>query len=201
MRRLDYARLKRVNEKLGYPFFDDGDYDMNIIGIRTDDSRSDLFNDWICLAFRQNDHEQLLVFSATTDPGVYWREHPMNVNGTAILKQGHHSSMFRLGKHRGRYPALIQDAPCTVYRDANHDAALDNYKGIPQERGRFGINLHRATAHGTSNEVGRWSAGCQVIADSADFNLFMEVLRRATVRWGDRFSYTLLTESQLWNCT
>jgi len=196
--RLEYQALKRANNALGYPFYDDGDYDLNIVGIRTDDNRSGLFNDWICLAFRQNDHEQLLVFSGTTDPGIYWRKNPMNVKGTAILKTGHYPAMYRLGKHRGKYPALVQDSPCTVYRDANHDALLDGRPGIPQERGHFGINLHRATADGMSNEVGKWSAGCQVIADSADFNLFMEVCRRAAVRWGDRFSYTLLSETQLW---
>lgn len=196
--RLDYKNLRRTLRELDYPFFDDGDYNLNIIGIRTEDSRANLFNDWICLAFRQNGHEQLLVFSATTDPGIYWRKHPMNVEGTAILKAGHYPGMFSLGMHQGKYLALRQSAPCTVYRDANQDANLDTGPGLEQETGMFGINLHRATSKGASEQVDRWSAGCQVIACSSDFDLFLEICKRGAKEFGARFSYTLLNEYQVW---
>lgn len=192
---LSYALLKKRNEALGYPFYDIGDYNLNIIGIRTDDARTNLFNDWMCLAFRQNDHEQLLVFACTTDPGNYWLKHPMNVDGTAVLKPGHYRSMFKLGMHRGKYLALTQVGDCTVYRDNNQDKTI-NTDGESQY-GSFGINIHRASPSGTSTQVDKWSAGCQVIADSGDFDVFMEICKRGGRAFG-KFSYTLLTEQQLW---
>ena len=192
---LSYALLKKRNGALGYPFYDNGDYNLNIIGIRTDDARTNLFNDWMCLAFRQNDHEQLMVFACTTDPGTYWLKHPMNVDGTAVLKPGHYPLMFKLGMHRGKYLALVQAGPCTVWRDNNQDKKIDT-DGETQS-GSFGINLHRASPNGASSQVDKWSAGCQVIADSGDFDLFMEICKRGGRAFG-KFSYTLMTEQQLW---
>ncbi len=198
-RQLDYARLRAVCKREGHKFFDAGDYNLNIIGVRTDDRRSDLFNDWLCLAFRQNDHEQLLVFAATTDPGTYWREHPMNVSGTAILKPGQYPGSHSLGQHQGKYPALVQSGPVTVYRDGNADALLDAHDGIPTETGHFGINIHKAgRLSDARSSVGKWSAGCQVVADTADFDLFLAICNRAAAKWGPRYTYTLLTEQQLW---
>ena len=194
--RLDYPTLKRVCANLGHRFFDRGDYNLNIIGIRTSDLRSNLFNDWICLAFRQNDMEQLLVFSATTDPGTYWREHPMNVDGTAILAPGQYPAIWEPGKHRNTYLALVQRGECTVYRDNDGDKILDMCDRTRQT-GHFGINLHRASHHGESTYIDKWSAGCQVIASSADFDLFMEIVMRSAREHGHKFTYTLLTEHQL----
>ena len=197
--RLDYARLQAAMKRQGYPFYDTGDYNLNIIGIRTDDQRSNLFNDWIVLAFRQNDHEQLLAFQATTDPGLHWLQNPMVETGTAILRPGHYRSLFTIGKHQGKYEALTQHSAVTVYRDNNRDAIMDTGDDVPVDYGHFGINLHRASPDGESRQVDRWSAGCQVIANSHDFDLLMAVARRAAEDWGPVFSYTLLPEHNLWS--
>jgi len=191
---LTYTRLRDACHRLRFPFFDAGDFNLNIIGLRTDDNRGELFNDWLFVAFRQNDHEQLLAFPITTDPGTYWLEHPMNVEGTAIVKPGHYRKLWTLGRHRGQYPALIQHGPVTVYRDNNRDQWRDKPSEIQQ--GHFGINLHRAGLN--SDRIGKWSAGCQVFQKSSDFDLFMAIINRALIDWGGTFSYTLLTEAQLW---
>lgn len=183
---------------MGYPFFDEGDYNLNLIGIRTDDSRSEIFNDWLFVAFRQGGHEQLLSFQMTTDPGVYWLRHPMSVLGTAIVKPGHYPSLWHTGKHRNQYKALIQYGNITVYRDNNLDQEIDMDGST--EDGMFGINLHRAgRLADTNTKVGRWSAGCQVVQSVQDFELLMALIKRAAQSWGETFSYTLLTEHQAWN--
>lgn len=195
---LDYRHLQRAVEGKGYAFFDKGDYNLNIVGFRTEDDRSNLFNDWICLAFRQNDIPHLFVFAATTDPGVYWRKHPMNVDGTAILKPGQYPGAFHIGKHQGKYEALVQRGPMTVYRDNDKDDQLDTGPGVQEQTGLFGINLHRASMMNAPGEIGKWSAGCQVIADGADFDLFMAIARRAARDWPAKFTYTLLDERDVW---
>jgi len=84
----------------------------------------------------------------------------------------------------------------TVWRDNNRDIALDQG---PEDTGLHGINLHRA-GRGTEagHHVGKWSAGCQVLPRAEDFDLLMALCRRAAAAWGPRFTYTLLTEEQLW---
>ena len=79
-----------------------------------------------------------------------------------------------------------------MIRDANRDNILD-YDGH-EETGLFGINLHRANQYGRSIQVDKWSAGCQVFADSKDFAVLMALAREAAKAWGDRVTYTLLNE-------
>src|SRR5690606_33549955 len=101
----------------------------------------------------------MFSFPCTTDPGIFYRKNPASVNGTAILPAGQHSGLWQVGKHQGKYDALVQRAPVTVIRDRNADAALDFTDQL--DTGMFGINCHRATEQGTSAQVDRWSAGCQ----------------------------------------
>ena len=65
--------------------------------------------------------------------------------------------------------------------------------------GIYGINIHRATARkgGKSVQVDKWSAGCQVIAANDDFNLFMDICRKARDVWGNSFTVALIKESNI----
>jgi hypothetical protein len=162
-----------------------------LFGVRSKDMNANTFNDWVGVLYTQSGQLLSYVFPATTDPGLYWRQAPMNVKGTAILKPGQYLNAFRVGVHDG-YRALQQNAPLTVYRDANHDAAL-NLDETKLDTGMFGINLHRANAGHVSGAVDRWSAGCQVIADPVHFDFLIDL----AVRNNGPFSYTLLREEDL----
>ena len=41
----------------------------------------------------------------------------MNYKGVAILKPGQYKKSHKIGKHQGKYEALCQQNPVTVYRD------------------------------------------------------------------------------------
>ena len=82
----------------------------------------------------------------------------------------------------------------TVHRDNDFDGELD--MGATQS-GYFGINCHRASARHESKQVDRWSAGCQVFANPANFEEFMNLCRESAQHWGNTFTYTLLTQAQL----
>ena len=192
---LTYGNLRAAVQRRGYPFFDHGDYNLNLIGLRTNDQRSELFNDWLIVAYRQNDYPQMLAFPITTDPGLYYRENPCNVKGAAIVVPGHYPKLWQIGKHKGQYDALVQHGSITVYRDNNRDTVLD-CDALTAVEGGFGINLHKAGY--SSKVVGKWSAGCQVFQQSADFDYFMALARRSAISWGGQFSYTLLTEQEIW---
>lgn len=183
--------LKRLN----YPFFK-GDYNLNLIGIRSADTHANTFNDLLLVIYQVDQKTHVHAFPLTTDPGIYYRENPLNVDGTAILVPGHYRSCWQIGAHQGKYRALVQRGLMSVYRDNNGDKHLDKHEDSIQT-GHFGINLHRANESKYSLQVDRWSAGCQVLADPVDFDLVMALVAKSAAKYGPRFSYTLLTEDQL----
>jgi len=76
-------KLREALLRLNYVFFESGDYNLNIIGIRTADNTANSFNDFIAVAYKVKDLWRLDIFNVTTDPGTYWLNHPMNVNPMA----------------------------------------------------------------------------------------------------------------------
>lgn len=167
-------------------------FELNIAGVRNSDAQPNRFDDTLHVFYQREDGRWILhSFRATTDPGTYWLKNLMNPKGTAILKPGQYIHSHRIGVHRGKYQALVQQKPVTVWRDANKDAVADI--GSPKEEtGIFGINIHRAKAVGTTVTVNDHSAGCQVLADVNDFLLLMQLAARHKHLYGNSFTYTLL---------
>jgi hypothetical protein len=169
-------------------------FELNIVGVRTDNTTPNTFDDKIYVFFRNSEgrvinHE----FKATTDPGTYWLKNPMNPQGTAILKEGQYIGCYGLGMHRGKYLALVQQKPVTVIRDYDRDAVLDFLNGR-EDRGLFGINIHRASETGTTKIVDHYSAGCQVFANQTEFIQFLQLCEKHRTLYGNSFTYTLIDE-------
>ncbi|HUX53943.1 MAG TPA: hypothetical protein VMV56_05995 [Williamwhitmania sp.] len=193
MRTLD--SIKSTMSKKGYRFFDGGDYNMNIIGVRSTNRRPEYFDDEFYLIYR--DEEGRLnqhCFSGSTDPGIDSLKDPISSKGCAILMPGQYLGLWSLGFHKGQYEALVQVKPCKVFRDGNKDDVLDFYP-TSVEQGIFGINFHHANAALASLRVGRWSAGCQVVQDPKEFLFAIELFKKSAAAYGNSFSYTLLEEN------
>ena len=187
--------LLKAYTKRGWKPFTDGDYNLNIIGIRADDDKSNTFNDLICLLYKVDGKWVLKKYDATTDPGLYYRKNPRKVNGTAILKDGYYRNSFGIGLHHGKYRCLVQTKALPLWRDNNKDAIL-NFGGKATDE-MAGIHIHRASATSTSKYVDKWSAGCQVIASSSDWVDFMRIVDIAAKRYKPSFSYALFNEADL----
>ena len=192
--RVNLERTRAAYANLGYKFFTTGDYNLNIFAIRSKDMHANTFNDVIGVAYRQNNNWVLRKYDATTDAGLYYREHPMNIDGTALVAPGQYRGVFKLGKHKGQYTALVQAKPLLLYRDANRDDVLE-YVGEPSWQ-MAGINLHRANANLKSKLVDRWSGGCLVIADPQCFNEFINICQISADIFGNSFTLTLFTEDE-----
>jgi len=184
-------QIKAAMRAKGHVVFGNGPYDLNLFGIRTMGEDANAFNDIVGVMYMVKDKWVCFQFPATTDPGLYWRENPMNVKGTAILKPGQYRGSHKVGTHKG-YVALQQKKPVTVFRDADSDDELDF--DVPTDEGIFGINIHRANSKRASTQVDKWSAGCQVIADPIHFDMLMELCQASAEKWGNSFTYTLLTD-------
>lgn len=194
---IDLPNIKQAVSDKGWPVFvkDDKNFNLNIVGIRTEDNEVNVFNDWLTCFWNYNDTWNFLKFRVTTDPGLYWLKNPMNEKGTAILVPDRYKGMWMLGKHRGMYPALVQVKPCTVVRDYDRDDNLSFKSGV-RETGLFGINCHRASSKHESIRVDKWSAGCQVFADPDDYRIFLAICQKSVENWGNSFTYTLLDERE-----
>lgn len=161
---------------------------LNLIGIRKSRHVSDAFEDtFVCLR-HEMDRWSLWSWECTTSPGRSQLEFGLE-KGTAIVKPGQYIDAWSLGLHKGKYEALVQKNPITVYRDRNKDFYLDY---VHEDTGLFGINIHRANAKITSKIVGNWSAGCQVLANPKHFSQLMNLARQQHSSGFPRFSYTLL---------
>lgn len=170
-------------------------YQLNIVGVRANTATPNSFDDSINVFYKdKNGGWQFKSNPATTDPGTYYLNNPMNVNGTAIVVPGQYINSHKIGLHKNEYTALVQQGNITVTRDFNKDNKL-NFKTGREETGFFGINIHKA---GTSSTiVDKWSAGCQVFARSSDFDSFISLCRQHSNLYGNNFTYTLLEEGDL----
>ncbi len=190
------ADFKKIFARKGYTFFTKGEYNLNIIGVRHKGSKvTNKFDDCLVVIYNTNNKEEVRrVFTCTTLPGKKAMEHPTAIKGTAILKEGQYRGAYQIAYHKGKYKALCQRKPLTVYRDGNKDDKFD-LNPLSIDKGIFGINIHKAGDNSTL--VDGWSYGCTVLAKSLDFNALMRLVERSASIYGNSFTYTLINEDDL----
>jgi hypothetical protein len=188
-------KIKVAMKAKGYAFFENGDYNINIIGIRNSDTGSkvtNVFDDLLTVSYKIGDVWHFKKWAATTDPGTKGVKEFHNAQGVARLVPGQYRGSHAIGLHQGKYEALKQAKAVKVYRDANKDMTYDT-KLITE--GIYGINIHKAGADSTYVE--NWSEGCQVFKKSAEFDEFMALVKKAATLHGNSFTYTLLESKDL----
>lgn len=199
-----YSRCVSYNfEKLfkekGYAWFTKGEYNVNIIGIRSNQNNkvTNKYDDILVIDYNTGIGHKRQIFRITTDPGLSYVKNSSSIKGVAILAPGQYRGTYKVDLHQGKYKALCQRLkPVKVYRDNNKDEVYDF---IPEsiESGMFGINIHRSHNSITVENVNKYSAGCQVFADPKEFVAFMRVIEKAKTIWGNSFTYTLINETDM----
>ena len=191
-------QYKETLSQKGYAFFEKGDYNLNIIGVRNDSGRPDIFDDFIDVVYKIDGSWVVDSYPATTEPGPSILRRPLastRHKGAAILVPDQYRSVYQIGTHGGKrsYTALVQrGGEVTVFRDNNRDSQVDT--DTTTETGMFGINIHRHWGSDEREYTGGVSAGCQVFQSSADFYEFMDTCNRAADKWSNSFTYTLISE-------
>lgn len=200
---INLTDFETLFKKHGYSYFTNGDYNLNIIGIRNlidGTAHTNEFNDALLLTYKVNGKWVKHVYDFTTDPGQTTLNAPSNSKGTAILVPYQYKGVYKIDLHNGKYKALCQrNGNVAVYRDNNKDKRLD-FNPMTIEVGSFGINIHRAKDNAVTPLINGYSAGCQVLKDSADFNQFMQILEKSSSMYGNKFTYTLITSDMLTRC-
>ena len=197
-------QIEAAVKSKNYKWFEDVNnkgYDVNIVGIRNSKTKgrvTNAFDDCITISYKIDGEWQFHCFPCTTDPGSHWVKNVLSDKGVAILKPNQYRGSHKLRLHQGKYLALGQKKPVTVYRDNNLDSNYDLDES-KTETGIFGINIHRATGRsgGKSTRIDKWSAGCQVIADNDDWHQFLDICQSAREIHGNSFSYTLIESKEI----
>lgn len=196
----------------GYVVFEHGSFNLNLVGIRSPARVAGKFDDWITCWYKDsNGAWQNHWWPATTDPGTFWLQHPMKRAGCAIVAEGQHPRLWKIGLHKN-YRALEQVGNITVYRDGDLDNVIDigvgdDYSdlGLLKQSGDFSINCHASDSdpwdkHDRSRidgDVGKWSAGCQVLAVSSHFRQLVTLCEQSTaLGFGTTFTYTLIRQER-----
>lgn len=183
--------IKNKVETHGFEFYesDDKPFNLNIVAVRNkEDKHSNGFNDTLYIVWKNRNHWNKLEMACTTDAGKYYRENLMNEKGTAIIQHPQQiKGGLKNGLHKGR-TALEQAKPFKYWRDNDEDVEL-NLSGKTYYVDAS-TNIHNASKD--SRVVGKWSAGCPVIANEADYELLTYVREQAEKFWGKYFTFTII---------
>jgi hypothetical protein len=194
-----------------YKYFQ-GHYNINLIGIRTECSESNKFDDTFIVSYQSRQKEFILGFPCTTDPGKKYLLNPLaGTGGTLIMVPGQYRAAYELGIHgrskpkEKQYEALEQVKDICYVRDKSRDSVIDFnlYRGADRPVNIFWdnckSNIHRGNSGWLSKVKGQHlvdghSAGCQVLQYSDDFTVLLSLVRKSIAVWGNGFTYTLLEE-------
>lgn len=190
------SEVEAAVKRLGYKWFETGDFNVNIVGIRNGETGSkvtNLFDDWITISWKEKGKWCYQIFLATTEPGKKGMLEGKAKGGVFILKEGQYQGSHELGLHQGKYEALRQCGKLIGYRDGDRDLEFDLVQ--PQEVWNAGVNIHKAGVNSTYVE--NWSEGCQVFKTEQDFNEFMAIIKKAATIYGNRFTYTLINSNDI----
>jgi hypothetical protein len=206
-------QIKAVFKAKGYHYYDSGAYNLNIIGVRSENSKSNEFDDVMIVTYNSDRRKDLLDWwHITTDPGKKFLLNPLSgTGGTLIMVPGQYKSVYEIGIHgrskpkEKQYEALEQCRTIKYVRDRNLDMKLDFslYRDKDSIKnliwGNFKSNIHRGNSGWLSKLRGTHlvdghSAGCQVFQYADEFEQFMKLCKTSAGIWGNSFSYTLLEE-------
>lgn len=169
-------------------------FDMTLGGVRTNDNKADTFNDWLFMLYHDASGKLCgIIEQGTTDAGLYFRENPMHIEGTAIIKHGvQHLGAYTYmekGGHRGQ-EAFRQTSPMRYVRDADRNEYL-NFDGIEQFE-IFNTNGHDMGTRGV--KVHTWSAGCWGAIERIMDKFYNLAKLQIKHGHGRKFSYAMLHE-------
>jgi hypothetical protein len=165
----------------------DGEFEVNIVGIRSFSQQPNSFDDFLCVFYVDPNGTETIdgkkwtyrAWVVTTEPGSTALGSNTNL-GSAIVAEGQYIQGWANGRHRAteplnNYSVIRNDYNILIYRDSNNDkwAQKDTkflYVDTP------GTNIHSSGPNDKNGkEVNGWSAGCQVFKNPKDFVEFVYI--------------------------
>jgi len=223
--KVDAKYLPKLMLHYGFRLFTKADkrFNVNILNIRSRETKAGKFDDVQVVFWFWEGKLEWKKYDVTTDPGIPYLLRPMHRYGAAVVAPGQYTDVWRLGKHRGKYDALVQTSKISVFRDNDkdntvktstlHDAKVRSSRDMLSAsrgymtsrdanhfdrhlvyRGLFGINCHRASKYGLVERVGKYSAGCCVHHDPEGYKEFIKICKESAINFSNSFTATWITE-------
>ena len=159
--------LKALYKKKNYPFFENGDWNINLFGIRSKNRIAGEFDDIIGFALKIKGEWYVKTYQGTVDCGAYFMKNLMHPDGAAFMVPGFYRGLWRLGNFKGT-KALLQVRPVKYYRDKNLDNIMDLNPAMISE-GLIGLLNHEHFQKGDNAEhIYNSSAACWVTKSRKD---------------------------------
>ena len=164
-----------------------------IVGVRSEEDAPNKYDDKFYLF---NGEQFVKVVTGTTNPGTPILEGGFlkyNRVGAAVVKSDEwYYNVWAYGLHQGKMPALRQVGNFIVFRDGDKDGKSEEI-GAPIVGSGYGINFHSIsndiTVKKIGENIGGWSAGCQVINNVEQYSMIINMIKNQT-----RVTYCLLKE-------
>ena len=174
----DSQLLERVKSIKSFKGIPEGYW---ILGVRSNEDQPNKFDDKFYI---WNGEKFITMTSGTTNPGTPILESGFlkyNKVGAAVVKSDEwYYGVWKYGLHKGKMPALLQVGKIKVHRDGDKDKKAEEL-GAPIE-GYYGINFHTNTWNLDSKEIkeniGEWSAGCQVANNVEKYSMIINMLKK-----------------------
>jgi hypothetical protein len=207
-----YQSLKASVELKGYKFFDNGDYNLNLIFVRNSDTFTNHFDDDLFVPYRVGGAETVLHIACTTKAGLYGHgsaTQPL-AGGTKVLVPNQYIRSHQWipkgkgwgnGYHFAEGEFFAQKGTLKVWSDGDRDNQIDHV--AEQLIGNIGLNIHKMSPRGvvlpSINEyrVDNWSNAC-CGSPEPYFMELVPIVNKSVEVWGsDLFTLTLLEKADL----
>lgn len=190
--RYTLKQIKSALAEVGYKLKSRGDFNLSFIGVRSRTEKPKSFNDLFCVIFKIGGQEQFWQFECTTDPMCFYKNERHQLRGFEVLIPGVYKNLWKLDRHRGLYPALVQQnqADVFVWEKGNSELEIEN---VERKSVSSGVNCCRAEG----DELGAFSIGCQVIKNANEYSMLISLCRRADITESIQFDYVLLEQSTI----
>lgn len=163
----------------------------NELAVRLDDNTlDDGFDDYL-ISF-DDKGKNVFIREATTVPGRKYTINPMaGTPGAGRIARGFYEDSHIYGIHMKSRPDIahygfLQRGVLKIYRDEDKDGIIDNVDSAAFGDG-YGGNIHARLPGMKSDEIGAWSAMCQVARFREDHDAAMQ-LYRESAQFGKRIS-------------
>lgn len=188
--------LKQSVAKKGYKWFDNA---PNIIGIRTNLQVPDVFNDVMCVVYKEGGVEKLFTTTFTSEPGTTYQKKLLNPKGCWVMMPNQMIDAYTIGLHQGKADHVCLKSSGKIFglrEDDKDGVALNDKDAVATwvDGTTVGANIHGANKLGITKIVGPWSAGCMVLSNWKDKEKLIDICKASGVL---KFTFTLINESDL----
>jgi hypothetical protein len=217
MKNRPFEQVREVMLAKNYKFFEQGDYNLNLIAVREDDVFDNKFSDSLHIAYKENGVWKMPSFRFTTLAGTLGfggEKAPLTaadtgtgVDGVAIILEGQYPQAYKYVSNGWRYPFteyLDQVKPFDYLRDNDKNGVVSRKTAIRQS-GNFKTCFHGMSwlnkdgSYSDSefvNYVGSpYSQGCIGSPAVVMFGEIMPIVRKAVKTCGLLFTPTILHAS------